>query len=67
LGLCKYITKIIYGDMYRHLLLFSYLKSYDAQFIYFDDRLDNIECIKEHFINSKTVHVVNPLILYKLV
>ena len=62
----KYVKEVVYGTEYRHLLLYKFLQSYDDIFTYVDDRKDNIQCIKEHYPNATTVHVANPLLLYKL-
>ncbi len=36
-----------------------------GDFIYFDDRKDNLEQVQQQFPNSHYVHVSNPLLLYK--
>ncbi len=67
----KYVKHEVYGSLDRHVLVEKALAkmgySKTDKFFYVDDRLDNIHAIKELFANVETIHVKDPLTLYKFV
>ncbi len=64
-GLNKYTDFVAFGTEERHKLVQRACCNQD--FIYIDDRLDNIEDVKAYFPYVCTVHVPDPLILHKCV
>lgn len=72
-NLYKYTRHIFYGDLDRDILFKKCIDSIlsensqvlDSQIYYIDDRLDNLECVKNKFPSVITYHCVNMYELYK--
>jgi hypothetical protein len=68
LHLDKYITRLACGDEDRHDLVGHVLGTENAssEFVYVDDRQDNIDCIRRHYGKQMVaaVHVTDPLVMH---
>ncbi len=65
-GLIKYITKIVCGLNDRVELMKKILINESFSTIhYWDDRLDNLECIQKYFPFIEIHHVKNPCLLFQ--
>ncbi len=70
-GLKKYTKHIYYGDLDRDVLFERCLSAISegkvAQSVYYaDDRLDNLETVKNRFNNVKTFHCTDIYSLYTI-
>lgn len=56
-NLQKYMNYIVYGDLDRNVLFLTENKDAKYYDIYYvDDRIDNLQIIKEYFPNTTTYH-----------
>lgn len=67
LNLAPLCDIIHYDDNERYKLVQYVLNkcNMDTKFVYYDDRIDNIENVKSHYPNAITYHIHHPVYLYK--